>query len=260
MDPPEPRPGRAAALHRVPSRLEDDGYPCDAGGNAHPRARDRPACRPQLRLHGQRARQRRRLDLWPVVRQAPDRARLVSHRRVPRPAGRHLRILRHADRGPLRQIRAAFRPAAHSGAARAARLEKATPGFGAGRCSLLVPQASRKSLACSEALVTFCSVTSAPSPTSMTVLPLTSVACACTQAKSCAPAMPLRSRRSPPDVKSAITVLLPGPASMVSWPPPPMMTSSPSPPRSTSSPALPMMTSLPLPPSSTTPIAPAASC
>ena len=64
----QPRPGCAAAFHRVPSRLEDDRRGAYAGLHAHARAGDRAARRSELRLYRQRARRDRRLDLLPVVR------------------------------------------------------------------------------------------------------------------------------------------------------------------------------------------------
>src|SRR5438105_1687795 len=127
MDPAEPRPRCAPALHRLPSRLEDDRHSGDAGRDADARARDRTARRAQLCLHRQRARLRRRLDVLPVVREAGDRARLVSHRRLSRAARRRLRVLRHADPRPLRQIRAAVWAAPHPRASRA----RLSPGSGA---------------------------------------------------------------------------------------------------------------------------------
>ena len=59
------RARRAAALLRVPSRLEDARPPADAARDAGPRARPRDAQRPALRLHGQRARPRRRQHVVP---------------------------------------------------------------------------------------------------------------------------------------------------------------------------------------------------
>ena len=50
------RAGRAAALHGVPSRLQDAGRGAHAARDADPRARHRAAPRPALRLHRQRPR------------------------------------------------------------------------------------------------------------------------------------------------------------------------------------------------------------
>ena len=61
---------RAAALHRLPSRLQDDRHAADAAGDAAPRARHRAGGRPALRLHRQRARHRRRHDPLPRLRRA----------------------------------------------------------------------------------------------------------------------------------------------------------------------------------------------
>jgi pyruvate formate lyase activating enzyme len=70
---------RAAALHRVSPRLEDDRCGAHACRDAHARARNRAARRPELRLHRQRARRVRRLDLLSFVRSARDPTRLVSN-------------------------------------------------------------------------------------------------------------------------------------------------------------------------------------
>ena len=53
-----PRPRRADALHRVPSRLEDARPPADAAADARPRPIDRDGQRGPLRVHGQRRRPR----------------------------------------------------------------------------------------------------------------------------------------------------------------------------------------------------------
>ena len=54
-----PRAGRAAALHRVPPRLQDARRAADPAGHAEPGPPDRARARPALRLHRQRARPRR---------------------------------------------------------------------------------------------------------------------------------------------------------------------------------------------------------
>ena len=72
--------GPDVPLHfRFPSRLEDDRRGAHTGVDAHARAGDRAARRPELRLYRQRARRDRRLDVLPVVRAARDCARLVSN-------------------------------------------------------------------------------------------------------------------------------------------------------------------------------------
>ena len=63
-----PRCGRAAALHRIPSRLQDARPPADAARDAVPRPPDRTGQRLALRLHRQRARFRRRHHLLPGLR------------------------------------------------------------------------------------------------------------------------------------------------------------------------------------------------
>ena len=65
------RPRRAAALHRLPPRLQDDRPAADAARDADARARSIAlAQRPALRLHRQRPRPRRRQHLLPRLRRA----------------------------------------------------------------------------------------------------------------------------------------------------------------------------------------------
>ena len=52
-------PGRAAALHRVPSGLQDARRPAHPAGHADPGQGDRPSPRPPVRVHRQRPRPRR---------------------------------------------------------------------------------------------------------------------------------------------------------------------------------------------------------
>ncbi len=77
VDLPRARPGRAAAFHRVPSRLQDDGSRAHAGGDADAGARYRAQGGHPLRLHRQRARPDRRDDVLPGLRQARHRPRLA---------------------------------------------------------------------------------------------------------------------------------------------------------------------------------------
>ena len=71
------RARRAAALHGVPSRLQDAGRAADAAGDVDARPRDRARQRPAPRLHRQRARRRRRHDLLSGLPRGAGAARLV---------------------------------------------------------------------------------------------------------------------------------------------------------------------------------------
>src|SRR5688572_537139 len=115
VDRAAPGARRAAAFHRLPSGLEDDRDRADAARHAHPRAGDRPACGPALRLHRQRARRRRRQHLLPGLRERSDRARLVRDPQLPPHRRRRLHALRHAARRPLPEIHQALRRQAHPG-------------------------------------------------------------------------------------------------------------------------------------------------
>ena len=53
LDLPRAGHGRAAAFHRVPSRLQDDGHRAHAGGDTHAGAPHRARGGPSLRVHGQ---------------------------------------------------------------------------------------------------------------------------------------------------------------------------------------------------------------
>ena len=70
-------PRRAAAFHRLPSRLAHARAPADAACDTDPRACDRDEPRAALCLYGQRARRCRRQHVLPRLRRAADRARLV---------------------------------------------------------------------------------------------------------------------------------------------------------------------------------------
>ena len=98
-----PGPGRAAPLHRLPSRLEDAGPPADAARDADPGAEDRAGERRALRLHRQRPRRGRRQHLLPRLRRGAHRPRLVRADRLEPDRGRPLRELRHPLRRPLRR-------------------------------------------------------------------------------------------------------------------------------------------------------------
>ena len=96
------RPRRAAALHRLPSRLENARPPPTPAGDAGPGTPDRARERRPLRLHRQRLGRRGAVDLVPPLRFAPDRAELVPPRRLEPDSGRTLRRLRRALRRRLR--------------------------------------------------------------------------------------------------------------------------------------------------------------
>ncbi len=97
----KPRPRRPPALHGLPPRLPHARQAAHAAGDINPRPHDRPGQRHPLRLHGQRARRRRRQHLVPRLRQAAHRTRLVRPGRMEPDAGRPLQRLRYADSGPL---------------------------------------------------------------------------------------------------------------------------------------------------------------
>ena len=59
LDRRQARPGRAAALHRLPPRLQDARPSAHPAGDPRARAQHRPRLRAALRLHRQRARSRR---------------------------------------------------------------------------------------------------------------------------------------------------------------------------------------------------------
>src|SRR5689334_19865931 len=115
MGPQPPRSRRAASLHGVPSRLEDDRHRPDAARDLDARARDRAACGPPLRVHRQRARRERRLDLVPGVRQGTDPARLVRHRRLRAHRRGCVPPLRRAHPRALPEVRKTVRPAPDTG-------------------------------------------------------------------------------------------------------------------------------------------------
>src|ERR1051325_7020195 len=114
VGPQPPRSRRAASFHGVPSRLEDDRHRPHAARDLDASARDRAGRGPPLRLHRQRARRERRLDLLPVVREGADPARLGRHPRLRAHRRGRLPPLRRAHSRPLPEVRKTVRPSPHS--------------------------------------------------------------------------------------------------------------------------------------------------
>ena len=106
---------RASAFHRVPSGLQTRRPAVHASLDAHACAKNRPRGGIEVRLHRQRARQRRRNHVLSRLRHRSDRARLASDPGLPGFGRGTLHQLRHGDRGPLRQVRKTLRSAAHPG-------------------------------------------------------------------------------------------------------------------------------------------------
>ena len=143
-----PRAGRAAALHRLPPRLQDARRPADPAGDAHPGADDRPAQRAPVRLHRQRPRHRRVEHVLPRLWADVDRARLVPARRLPPDRRRALRALRRrrSPDGSRRPRGGGVRGASRSGSTPArgwpsgpAALRGDRPGSPDGRRRLVLP-------------------------------------------------------------------------------------------------------------------------
>src|SRR6202521_5177173 len=110
------RAGRAATLHRFPSRLQDDRHRPPPCGDVEPRAQHRAGRWSALRLYRQRARPRRWHDLLSELREAAYRARLARDPRLRCHSRRRVQILRDDDTGPLRTFRSSVGAAARAGA------------------------------------------------------------------------------------------------------------------------------------------------
>ena len=113
-----PRAGRAAALHGVPSGLEDAGQAAHAARDAARGARaSRMSARAALRLHRQHPRRGRPEHLLPRLRRRADRARLVRPHGLEPDARGCLRRVRHAVRRACSTPPGRLGPAPHAGAA-----------------------------------------------------------------------------------------------------------------------------------------------
>ena len=107
-------------LHfRVPPGLQDARHPADTASDAHPSAPDRARKRAGLRLHRQRARQRGRHDVLPLLPAAGGGARLVRHPQLPAHRRRAVLLVQRFRAGRVR------RPARRVGTSAAAGLSGA---------------------------------------------------------------------------------------------------------------------------------------
>ena len=108
----------AIALHRVSPRLQDDGHPADAAGDAEPGPPHRDRRGPAVRLHRKRPRSRWRNHGVSRMRSGGRRSRLVLDAPLRADRRRPVPRLRHPTAGRVRRARRALGRTTASGADR----------------------------------------------------------------------------------------------------------------------------------------------